>query len=418
MRIPLDSPARKIFLALASLGFLTGYLWLVGREFGAACFSTRPDLASLQRAIRWQPGNADYRDHLGRYFFLIERSPEAAVQSYRAAVALNPHQARYWFDLAGAYQLTGNNQQQEAALERGLQADPTTPDLAWEAGNFFLVQGETDKALREFRVVIESDPYLPEAALKLCWRVKPDIDALLREVVPPTANAYSSFLDLLISQKESAAAAKVWTQLAQLGQPLPQPLVFAYIRYLVGTHDVDQARLAWQEGATLSGLAAYQPSPENLIVNGDFSLNVLNGGFDWQYHQSNEVALALDPTQAHSGHRSLLITFDARKIDDAGIGQLVPVKPSTGYDFSAYFKADNMQGAGGPRFAIQDVYTGTTYFTSDELKDADFWKSVDGGFTTGPDCRLLLLRILRDPPGMPIRGKLWIGTVRLVEQEQ
>ena len=173
-------------------------------------------------------------------------------------------------------------------------------------------------------------------------------------------------------------------------------------------HEVDQARLVWQQAATLCGLSAYQPSPENLVVNGDFSLNVLNGGFDWQYHQSKEVSLALDPTQSHGGHRSLLITFDARKIDDAGIGQLVPVQPSTGYDFSAYFKADDIQGAGGPRFALQDLYTATTYFTSDELKNADFWKEVSGSFTTGPDTRLLLLRIQRDPPGMPIRGKLWI----------
>lgn len=418
MRIPLNSAARKISLVLASLLFLAGYLWLAGREFGGAYFSTRPDLASLQRAVRWQPGNADYRHRLGRFLFLVQRSPEAALQSYRAAVALDPHQARYWFDLAGAYQLLGNTEEQKAALERGLVADPTTPDLAWEAGNFYLVQGETDKALREFRVVMESDPHLPTAAVKLCWRVKPDVDALLRDVVPPTPAVYAVFLDFLISQKETAAAAKVWTQLAQLRQPLPPPLAFAYIRYLVGQHEVDQARLVWQQAATLCGLSAYQPSAENLIVNGDFSLNVLNGGFDWQYHQSKEVSLALDPTQSHGGHRSLLITFDAQKIDDAGIGQLVPVQPSTAYDFSAYFKAADIQGAGGPRFALQDLYTATTYFESDELKNADFWKEVSGNFTTGPDTRLLLLRVQREPPGMPIRGKLWIDTVRLVGQEQ
>ena len=418
MRIALNSPARKISLVLASLLFLAGYLWFAGRELGGAYFSTRPDLASLQRAVRWQPGNADYRHRLGRYLFLVQRSPDAAVQAYRAAVALDPHQARYWFDLAGAYQLLGNTEEQKAALERGLVADPTTPDLAWEAGNFYLVQGETDKALREFRVVMESDPSMPPVALKLCWRVRPDIDALLRDVVPRTPAVYAMFLDFLLGQKETAAAAKVWAQLAQLRQPLPPSLAFLYIRYLVGQREVDQARLVWQQAATLCGLSAYQPSSENLIVNGDFSLNVLNGGFDWQYHQSKEVSLALDPTQSHGGHRSLLITFDAQKIDDAGIGQLVPVQPSTGYDFSAYFKADDIQGAGGPRFAIQDLYTAAPYFTSDELKNADFWKEVSGSFTTGPDTRLLLLRVQREPPGMPIRGKLWIDTVRLVGQEQ
>jgi tetratricopeptide (TPR) repeat protein len=416
MRIPLTSPARKISLVLASALLLAGYLWCVSRELGAAYFSGRPDLANLQRAVRWQPGNADYRHRLGRYFFLIQRSPEAAAESFRAAVGLNPFQARYWFDLAGAYQLLGDTDAQKAALERGLVADSTTPDLAWEAGNFYLVQGDTDKALREFRVVMESDPYLPPAAVKLCWRVKPDVDVLLRDVVPP--NVYGTFLDFLISQKETPAAAKVWTQLAQLRQPLPQPLIFEYIRYLVGQHEVDQARLVWQQASPLCGLSAYQPSPENLIINGDFNLNVLNGGFDWQYRQSKEVSLALDPTQSHGGHRSLLITFDAQKIDDVGIGQLVPVKPSTGYDFSAFFKADNIQGAGGPIFAVQDLYSETTYFSSDSLKDADFWKEVSGSFTTGPDTKLLLLRIRRAPPGMPIKGKLWIDSVRLVGQEQ
>ena len=415
MRIPL-TPARKISLVLASALLLGGYLWFVSRELGGAYFSGRPDLGSLQRAVRWQSGNADYRHRLGRYFFLIQRSPEDAVQSFRAAVGLNPYQPRYWFDLAGAYQWLGDTEAQKAALERGLVADPTTPDLAWEAGNFYLVQGDTDKALREFRAVMESDPYLPPAVVKLCWRVKPDVDVLLRDVVPP--NVYSTFLDFLISQKETAAAAKVWTSLAQLHQPLPPPVIFTYIRYLVGEHEVDQARLVWQQAATLSGLSDYQPSPANLIVNGDFNQNVLNGGFDWQYRQSKQVSLALDPTQSHGGHRSLLITFDAEKIDDAGIAQLVPVQPSTGYDFSAYFRADDIQGAGGLRFAVQDLYTEATYFASDELKNADFWKEIRGSFTTGPDTKLLLLRVRREPPGMPIKGKLWIDAVRLVGQQQ
>ena len=417
MQISLTSSARRIFLGLVSALLLLGYLWFAGREFGAAFFSDRADLASLQRATRWQPSNADYRHRLGRYFFLIQRSPEAAAESYRAAVALNPFAARYWFDLAAAYQWLGNTGQQREALEHALAADSSTPDLAWEAANFYLVQGEPDKALHRFRMVMETEPNLIPQAVALCWRIKPDVDALLRDAVPPTPVAYANFLDFLVAKKETAAAARVWNQLVQQQQPITPALAFLYIRYLVTQHEVDQARLVWQQGATLCGLAAYQPSQENLVINGDFSLNVLNGGFDWQYHQSKEVALALDPTQSHNGHRSLLITFDARSVDDAGIGQLIPVKPATRYEFSAVFKADDIQGAGGPRFYIQDLYNETTFYSSDEMKNADFWKEVSGTFTTGADTKLLLLHIRRDPPGMPIRGKLWIDTVRLSEAQ-
>jgi hypothetical protein len=142
---------------------------------------------------------------------------------------------------------------------------------------------------------------------------------------------------------------------------------------------------------------------------------VLNGGFDWLYQQSSDVSLALDPTQSHSGYRSLLINFDARSLEDAGIRQLIPVQPNTEYDFSAYFKAEDIQGAGGPRFAIQDLYTGQTYFSSDDLKDSTSWKQVSGIFTTGPETKLLIFRVQRVPARSPIRGKLWIDDIRLVK---
>jgi len=417
MRIALGSPARKILLLSAVAVPMTAYCSFSAVVFLAAYFSAKPDLASLQRAVRLQPGNAEYHYRLGRYRFLVQQSPDLAIDAYRTATALNPNQARYWFDLSSAYQLLGNTQEQAIALQRAIEVDPTTPELAWEAANLFLVQGDFDHALREFRVVLQNDPYLPPAALRLCWRIKPDADFLLEDVIPANAEVYSAFLDFLISRNESGAAAKVWMRMVQLNQPVGMSHTFDYLRYLIGQHEVDQARLVWQQAAALSGLQAYQPSPQNLVVNGDFSLTVLNGGFDWLYQQSREVSLALDSTRSHSGHRSLLVTLDSRGLEDLGLRQLIPVQPNTSYDFSANFQAEDIQGAGGPRFAIQDFYSGTTYFQSDELKDADFWKEVDGSFSTGTDTKLLMLHIQRVPPGSPMRGKLWIDGVRLTQAD-
>ncbi len=77
MKMPLTSPASKVSLLLASVLLVCGYLWLAGSEFLASYFADRPDLVSLQRAVRWQPGNADYRHRLGRYFFLVQKSPRS-----------------------------------------------------------------------------------------------------------------------------------------------------------------------------------------------------------------------------------------------------------------------------------------------------------------------------------------------------
>jgi hypothetical protein len=417
MEIVLNSPSRKRLAIGAAVVLCLIYLLLAGRLFVASVLADSPQLSNLERAARLDATNADYRNHVGRYYALVARDPAAAIEPYRAAVQLDPHSARYWFDLASAYQVLGDVSNQTLALERAIEADPTTPDVAWEAANFFLVQGDDEKALREFHVVLESEPSMANLAIQFCWRINPDVDMLLRDVVPAQSPAYIAFLELLMTKQETAAAAKVWNKLiatSQTSQPFELRYVYAYLQYLLDHKDVDQARVVWQQAAPRFGLSSYLPTRNNLIVNGDFRLDVLNGGFDWKYEKQQSVTLTLDPSDFHSGHRSLLITFDGPGVTDAGIRQFIAVQPATTYQFSAYYKNGEIEGAGGPHFTIQDAYNQAILYDSDELKEAGFWKSATGEFTTPDDCRLLILHIRRLPEGSPIRGKLWVDDFRLV----
>ena len=126
---------------------------------------------------------------------------------------MNPYKARYWLDLATAYQAMDNLHDQKNAVDRAVVSDPKTPEVAWDAANFYLVQGDQDKALREFHVVLENDPSLAPAALRLCWKMSPDVDAMLNGFLPPNPQVYYDFLDLLMAKKETASAAKVWHNL-------------------------------------------------------------------------------------------------------------------------------------------------------------------------------------------------------------
>ncbi len=393
------------------------YLLLAGAEFAASVFASRAQLPSLQRAVRLAPGNADYRHRLGRYFALVAGDPQSAIDSLRSAVALNPHDAHYWFDLAGADQVTGDLAGQRAALERALQAEPTAPDVAWEAANFFLIDGDIDRALREFRVVIENDDSLVDDALRACWRVRPDTDALLRDVVPARTDSLISFLALLKSKRETEAAIKTWDHLAQLHQKFQNRYLYEQVGYLIEVHRPDAAMSAWEQTADTLGLSAYLPTEDNLVVNGDFSLDVLNGGFDWTYENRTGVEPLLDPSEFHQGHRSLSLTFEGPGITDAGIQQLIPVHGATTYDFSAYYKSKEFEGAGGPQIVLRDAYTGVPLYASDALKDADFWKEVHSKVTTPDSTNLLKLAIERFPAGSPIKGKLWVDGFELSPED-
>jgi tetratricopeptide (TPR) repeat protein len=415
MEIVLNSAWRKGLAIGAATALSLIYMLLAGRLFAASLFSERPELTSLQRAARLDPGNADYQNRLGRYYALVARDPGAALEPYREALQLNPHSARYWFDLASAYQVLGDTSNQSSALEHAVEADPATPDVAWEAANFYLVQGDNGKALREFRVVLANEPSLAAPAIQFCWRINPDVDALLRDVVPARPEAYIAFLSLLMAKQETAATTKVWTAMMAEPQTFELRYVYSYIQYLFDHQQAEQALLVWRQAAPRFGLSAYLPTPRNLIVNGDFSLDVLNGGFDWQYQKQHAVTLTLDPREYHGGgNRSLSIAFDGTGVSDAGIRQFIAVQPATTYDFSAYYKNGDFEGSGGAHLTIQDAYTQAVLYDSDELKEAgESWKLLSQEFTTGAATRLLVLQFRRLPAGSPIRGKLWVDDFHL-----
>jgi len=416
MQIALHSTVRKIVFLGSALLLCTAYLNICTRQFLATHFSEKPDLRSLERAVALEPMNADYRNILGRYHLFIDQNPATATSLLQSAIRLNPYRAIYWLDLSTAYQLLRQEQQETNAIEKALATDPRTPETAWQAANRFWAQGNVDKALREFRVVAENDPILLGATLERCWRIQPDANFLLSNVLPRRVDVYSNFLEFLISKNQPAAAAATWTQLAQLHSAVSTRYIFEYIHYLISQKEIDQALRVWQDGANLAELSAYQPSARNRVINSDFSLPVLNGSFDWLYDNTPGVALAIDPTEGHSAQQSLSIEFNSGGLPDAGIRQLIPVEPNTDYDFSGFFKTENIEGAGGPRFQLQDAFSGLSYFESEDLKDADFWKRVGGTFTTASDAKLLLLRIGRVPANAAIRGRLLLDGLRLAER--
>src|SRR6266496_471521 len=135
MRIRLDTPVRKWTFFASCAVFLFGYSTLITRQFLASVWGARMDRTSLERAIKLDPHNADYRDRLGQYLQHKANDPGGAVAEFQAAVQLNPNSAHYWLHLADAYVVLGETANQTAALEHAIQADPTTPDVAWEAGN-------------------------------------------------------------------------------------------------------------------------------------------------------------------------------------------------------------------------------------------------------------------------------------------
>lgn len=305
-------------------------------------FAQRADSVNLRRAIQIEPADAEYFELLGRNLSLSVESTDDSIANYKKAVQLNPYVASYWLDLASAYQIAGRTQEQQDSVERAVAADPSTPHIEWEAANFFLIQGNVEKAIPHWHVVLEQDPEAVDSALKIAWRATADPNVMLDRVLPPRSDLYLAFLRLLMQKEETAAAESVWDHLVALKQPFPLASAFPYIRFLLLQKEVSPAQAAWKQLVELNpNLEPYLPSSENLIVNGGFEENLLNGGFDWLYTPQSHASLTIDTSQFHSGTRSLAVTFDGFNAPEAGIAQLIPVQPNTDYEFTAESRGRN-----------------------------------------------------------------------------
>ncbi|PYV46302.1 MAG: hypothetical protein DMG94_10190, partial [Acidobacteria bacterium] len=137
MHVKFNSTLRRLFSAAICLVAVGLYVASVATHYVAYRLSTSLDRGYLNRAAKLEPWNAESRWKLGRYALFVAQEPSDAVSNLEAAVSLNPHLARYWLDLAAAYQVMSDFQRQRSALERALEADPSAPNVSWEAANFY-----------------------------------------------------------------------------------------------------------------------------------------------------------------------------------------------------------------------------------------------------------------------------------------
>jgi tetratricopeptide (TPR) repeat protein len=415
MQFEFRSHFRTYCFSAVCLAFAGLYLYQAFRPYLAYRLATSANLSNLQEAVRIEPSNAAYRNLLGRYRAASGEDLASSISSYRMAVQLDPYMAQYWLDLAVACQVAGNMVEQNDVVDHAVRAEPTSTDIAWEAANFYLVAGNLEKALREFRMVLANDPDHADSVFELSWRATGNAGLMLDQEIPPKLDVYLSFLQFVTRKQQLNAAQEVWNRLITLKQGFPPRRAFPYFTLLLAKHGVPPAKNAWQQLANLDPeIRPYLPAADNLIVNGGFEQPLLNGGFDWWFQPETSTTVALDAKEFYHGTQSLSVIFDGQGVPDAGLLQFIPVNPNTDYEFSGAYKTQDIESANGPRFSLSDPYTNESYFLSDDWLGTAPWKLVTGTFRTGPKMDLLLLKIVRSPAAGLIRGKLWIDDLKLI----
>jgi tetratricopeptide (TPR) repeat protein len=173
----------------------------------------RPDEARVEyeRATTLDPKMSEAFLNLG--ILLSEKDPAAAVAPLRRAVDLLPAQSRPRFLLGHAQERSGDIPAAVESYEAALRLDPRDVETVIHLGNLYVGLKRYSDAETKFRAALEIEPKSPQALLGLAQTLdaqkKPEAAAAYRNylaVQPDTPGAESRAIHLLIEQKQYDAA--------------------------------------------------------------------------------------------------------------------------------------------------------------------------------------------------------------------
>jgi hypothetical protein len=399
-------------------------IYAVARAGMGAWYFEEKSPAGLQTALHWDPYNAKYYDALAtlRHFYADNENPYEQVKLYEHATRLSPRHAQYWADLGTAYDWAGNRHDALRALERARDLFPNSPDIHWRLANFYVRTGKTHESLTTLRKVLLGVGVPPQDVFALGESVTPDKKTILDEMVPPRAPILLGYLNFQAAAGDMPAAAQTWGRLLELKLPFELAASFPYLDTLIQKRETQELARTWSALGERFPEKVGKPTAANLVTNGSFESNILNGGLDWRVVPVDGATVTIDSQQKFEGRRSVRIEFDGtRNVDYGHLFQYMLVQPNTKYRFSGYMRTQGITTDSGPRFQVLDPYGPEKEFNETKnLVGTSGWMEQELAFKTLPDARLLMVRIIRPASKKfdnKIAGTVWIDDLRLTVQK-
>jgi tetratricopeptide (TPR) repeat protein len=417
-----ESTERILFRIGLPLVLLFG-IYLAGRQAIGEWYFRKGEPASIQMAIKWDSNNPQYYDALGTFTHLygITGNLNDIVQSYENATRLSPYDAHFWSDLGAAYDWAGRTNDALSAFKRAIKLFPNSPEINWRFANFAFRAHRTPEALQSLQVVLAGNGPAQRDVFRLAVSATRDNRAILA-MLPHQASVFFAFLDFEMDAGNVVTAEQVWLGLLQLKLPFELPQAFPYLDALIQRREPDRLVAAW---SVLAERFPAQIGPlvtsSNLVANGSFEHEILNGGLDWRVAPVEGAVVSVDSQDAFEGARALRIEFNGkRNLDYSHIFQYVAVRPNTRYRFSAAIRVKGVTTDSGPRFQVFDAFdSGNLFQSTENIVGTSGWSSQLLELKTKADMRLLVVRLARPRSNKldnQFGGTVWIDRVSLTPE--
>jgi tetratricopeptide (TPR) repeat protein len=413
MRISLTSPFRKVTF-LTGISVILLFAWaLCCQAFLQYWFARKQTIAGYKTASIVQPLNAQNLAVLGNAYLDSEGNYPLAAEYLQRSLRIDPNSSRTWLALATAYQGLGDPDKQREATLNALHTNPKDPFIEWQAATLLVSSGDLGRAIPLMRESTIAQPFRITSAIAETFVASGGDVGKTLLALPSTVDARMQFIQWLLDNHHETDADQVWPSVLTAQDKVTARHTFSYLDSLISRKQVGQAQSVWDSLIPVDPELKKRIDAGNLVEDGDFESDLLNGGFCWRYSRLNGVAVTLDTSTFHGGTRSIALQYDANVLQDSGLSQFIAVEPGARYLFQAFVHGEELESASGIRLAITDCYSNRELLLTEPMLGTFPWREVTAEITAGAETNLVRLQILRSPPSGIIRGKFWLDDVRL-----
>ena len=366
---------------------------------------TTNSLEAANEAVKLTPNDAEA--HRARAVILNNSGLKAdAAKEMELAVSLRPRDDLLWMEVGVLHDAYGDTDSALVAFDHSIRLAPYYGHPRWQRGNLLVRMGRYDEGFNELRLAVGSNRDFLPGLIDLAWGISRS-DAQLTEQ--------------LVQFEDNGTRLALSRFFARHGKPVEALQQFRKISTTV-TEDAraDLTRTlihakAYTEAFEISRLGTGDSNANAMIQDGGFEQELIldQSGFGWQAPKRDNVLFALDVNGAHSGARSLRITFEGYDNSAPVLSQLILVKPGSSYRLSCAVKTKDVVTGGLPVLKVVEASSGQVLGTSQGFQGTNEWTTTIVGFKTSSSMGAVSLRLERNACSSsqcPIFGHLWLDS--------
>ena len=228
-------------------------------------------IAAFQEELKTNPENAEANYYMGR-LQLGDDHPKEAQPYLEKAARLSPKDADYQFWAGVAYGQNGKKDLEFKSYQRALELEATHVEALTYQGHVYLERSEYQKALDNYKKVLELDPDNPSALYNR---------ALVLNRLKRSAEERQAWLDYLSMYSGGPMARQAAIHLNEMGD-------FQYRNYLIGIRTITLESIKFQPASPEIEKDSY----ESLDILGNIMKNNQKVSVHIVTYQKNNAKLA------------------------------------------------------------------------------------------------------------------------------